>query len=205
VNASPVLHFWSLAIEEQFYLAWPLLLSRLYLIARRTGRAAGGSPRGRGGCRDRFGDPAVRIGSTNLVRAYYGTDTRLSAPCWRAARAHPAAAATPCACGPTLAAVVRACVLGALLSSVRRSSTWARSRGDSRRRAGAILIVAPRMPEEARRKRMLSSPPFTYLGRISYGTYLWHWPIIVLATHERRIDPLPLFLIACRSLRCSRL
>ena len=37
VQESPVVHFWSLAVEEQFYLFWPLLLGGLYVLARRAG------------------------------------------------------------------------------------------------------------------------------------------------------------------------
>lgn len=45
--------------------------------------------------------------------------------------------------------------------------------------AGAILIILSGTPERSPTARVLASRPLAYLGRISYGTYLWHWPLIV--------------------------
>jgi hypothetical protein len=61
----------------------------------------------------------------------------------------------------------------------------------------ATLIVAV---ENARRgpvTNALSHRASTYLGRVSYGTYLWHWPVIVVLTRETSLGSFPVFLLAC--------
>ena len=44
--------------------------------------------------------------------------------------------------------------------------------------------------------RALSVSPITYLGRISYATYLWHWPIVVLVALHHNVSPLSMFFIS---------
>jgi hypothetical protein len=46
--------------------------------------------------------------------------------------------------------------------------------------AGAVLIIAG-SPDGWLNRRLLASPPFVYVGRISYPLYLWHWPLIVFS------------------------
>ncbi|MFK7941132.1 MAG: acyltransferase family protein [Roseovarius sp.] len=44
---------------------------------------------------------------------------------------------------------------------------------------GTALLVMTATPAQNRTGRVLASPPMAYIGRISYGAYLWHWPVIV--------------------------
>ena len=77
IDASPVVHFWSLSIEEQFYAIWPVLLGGLFLVTRGAGRVRWHVIRGAVAvgalCSLLL---AIRLSGTNLNRAYYGTDTR---------------------------------------------------------------------------------------------------------------------------------
>src|SRR5690606_21483411 len=77
IGASPVIHFWSLAVEEQFYVLWPLLLTAMVAVARRFGdrwRLVVGAIVTTGLVASLIA--ALVLASSNLNRAYYGTDTR---------------------------------------------------------------------------------------------------------------------------------
>jgi len=201
VNSNPVLHFWSLAVEEQFYLVWPMVLGGLFVLSARFGRrrwwvlrvvvvTAGAVS----------AIAALRLASTNLERAYYGTDTR----------AYQLLAGAALALTPQLLRLTRrdrvgrlaqwvsflACA-GLVVLATSRFHIGPIARGVWVAGLAVLLIGALENAQGGYVKRVLASGPFTYLGRISYGVYLWHWPVIVIADHGRSLSPIQLFAIAC--------
>jgi hypothetical protein len=178
-----------LAVEEQFYLLWPLLLSGLAAAARRVGPKQTTVLRG-----------AVAVGalsslvwawslkSANPNHAYYGTD----------ARAYQLLAGALLALSPGLVSrmaerqrVARASGVGAfaglLLIATTLSKLDAVERGALVTLLTVTLLAALEAASGGPVHRVLSTDPLVYLGKISYGTYLWHWPVIVLLT--RTFDP----------------
>jgi peptidoglycan/LPS O-acetylase OafA/YrhL len=186
VDSSLFLHFWSLSIEEQFYFLFPVLLLVLHRVDRRW----------------RHATPvvlsALLVASVALQRwwapqdanhAYYGTETRfyqllagVLLALWLHRRRAAGRQGMPGAVPATLAGAVIVVVLAG--SWLDLSPSW---RGLAST-VGALLLVGGLSGEQVHvAARPFTFPPVVYLGKISYGTYLWHWPIIVLL--GQAIDP----------------
>jgi len=197
ISASPVLHFWSLAVEEQFYLTWPLLLGGVFMLSRRAGRQRWTALR--------LAVLAIALlslfdalhrGGTDLNRAYYGTDTRayqLLAGALLALTPQLISMGKLSATAARRAAPIALAVLVFLGTSLITLSPI--TRGALVVVATLALIVALERSTTGGVVGALSNKRVVYLGRVSYGTYLWHWPLIVLLTYNRHIPPMQLFVI----------
>ena len=183
-GASPLQHYWSLSVEEQFYIVWPLLIVLGVLLA------GGGRSRR---ARTVVGILLVGLAASSFLwsvvattnqpdRAYFVTTTRL----WELAAGALLALAVPVVTRwpRALREVLAAAGTVAIVATVVVFSTqtpwpgWAATVPV----LGTVAVVAAGTgPGETLGGRLLSLRPLVWIGGLSYAIYLWHWPLIVLA------------------------
>jgi len=186
-------HFWSLAIEEQFYFVWPLVLAAVAAVVHRRRRRP---------ARARLTVVVValsgvvaswgRLASAPLQRGYLGTDTRAGSillgavlaallPLERSAA--PSLTTRRVAAAGGGACVLAAGCLWALAGWPPRTPLVVFLAANASLTCG--IIAAARLHPGGVVSRALGSGPLAGLGRVSYGVYLWHWPLFVLLTPTR--------------------
>ncbi|GAA4724718.1 Peptidoglycan/LPS O-acetylase OafA/YrhL, contains acyltransferase and SGNH-hydrolase domains [Promicromonospora umidemergens] len=179
--ASPVQHYWSLSVEEQFYLVWPLLIVGAMWLAARAGKSRRSMI---------FAVLAVTtvasliygivLTATDPAAAYFVTPTRA----WQfGAGALLAFVSTTLANRGGLSAIVSWTGVAALVVSTFAYGSGTPFPGVAALLpvAGVLLVVAAgESNHRLAPTRLYNLAPVRWLGDNSYSIYLWHWPPIVI-------------------------
>ena len=208
---SPLQHIWSLGVEEQYYLFWPLLVIAVAAVIGARARWAVFALAAAGVVASAAA--AILMASDETVnRVYFGTDTRVQALLVGAAAAALLVRdwSVLTAGGTLIRTRWRRCGAGALsvLGLAMLAALAHYATGSAREfRAGlliavalaAVLVVAPvALDQGSPVARALAWRPLVWLGAISYGVYLWHWPIFLALNGERTgWSGWPLFALRC--------
>ncbi|EUA29274.1 acyltransferase family protein [Mycobacterium intracellulare] len=220
---SPLQHTWSLGVEEQYYFVWPLLLIAVTLALaararRRFTRATVGGVRfatfviATVGALASAALAIVMVSDGTRDRIYFGTDTRAQALLVGASAAALLVRDWPsmnrgwCMIrtrwGRRAARILPLLGLAGLAAATHYATG---ASGEFRHglligvAIAAVFVIAPvALEQRGVVARALALPPLVWLGTISYGVYLWHWPIFLALNGERTgWSGLPLFAARC--------
>jgi peptidoglycan/LPS O-acetylase OafA/YrhL/lysophospholipase L1-like esterase len=195
---SPLQHFWSLAVEEQFYVFWPTLLIVVTALARRVR-----SPR-----------PLVAGLAGLLVLTSFGWCQYMTATNPAGAYFSSLARGWELGIGALLAVV--APEIRRLPGQVRAAAGWtglvliglgAVLLGPATPFPGtaalfpvlgsALVLATGDAPGGVGVRWALGSRPLVYVGTVSYSLYLWHWPVVIYARALVGNDSVGYYLLAC--------
>ncbi|MFL6107681.1 MAG: acyltransferase family protein [Marmoricola sp.] len=189
LQESPYLHFWSLAIEEQFYVFFPILIALLVRFRTRFARSAA------------LVLGVLFVGSVasqlywsghEANHAYYGTDARLYQLLAGVLLALLLRSRRELFEGVRGAVAMLVGLVGLLVfasglfDAATVSPTW---RGFAGALFSVLLIGSLAALPHGWLSRILSHQVPVYLGKISYGTYLWHWPVILVLREALTVGP----------------
>lgn len=196
---SPLRHMWSLSIEEQFYVIFPVVMTALFAAIRRRRNIAGFLMAG-----------AITSWAVGIVllatghsfeRVYLGTDTRIGAVLLGAAAGY-------LSCDPTIrvrltrwarrASIPALAIVAVLITMLDGTVNWSPHRWmllPLFEFGVVILLFAPIDQQATVVSRLVENRVLCWLGTISYGLYLWHVPIMLAVQRAFINSPRPVVII----------
>lgn len=185
-------HFWSLAVEEQFYLVFPLAIATLLRVTRGAGRLFIG-------VLSAFAVvglawPAVLLANgATTDRLYFGTDTRLGElavgallAVWWTRRDRSVPDRPVVVSAVAVAALV---VMGAMWTTAEPSDRFLYQGGLALHAVLTLVVVVAAVAPSGPLRAVLSWEPLRRIGVVSYGAYLFHWPILLVLQQETTLGP----------------
>ena len=189
-QTNPFGHLWSLSIEEQFYLLFPIFFAIVYKLTKRFSKHL------------LIAIPLcllfaslflqVRL-SGNAARSYYGTDAKIYQllagailAIWLRDRKSVFKTSSRFVNGIGIISLFGFVLLASTLSAPLSTSQT----GIMATALGLLLIFSIENQQNGALGRLFSIKPLVYLGNISYATYLWHWPIIVILRQVFLVNPI---------------
>ncbi|HLN43693.1 MAG TPA: acyltransferase family protein [Acidimicrobiales bacterium] len=190
---SPLLHMWSLGVEEQYYLVWPLVG---LLVLGRFGRRALAWVAGIGAAASALAMGTMYASGVSLDRLYYGTDTRAQTLLVGSCLGALASVTTSRILPPGVAgrrSVRRAVGAVGLVGAVFVLWSCATLNGQEpflyeggfllvALAVAAVIAAVVTLPRSVM-SRVCGLRGLVYVGRISYGLYLYHWPLFLAIDH----------------------
>lgn len=186
-NTSPFTHLWFLGIELQYYFVWPVIFFAYEILYKVFGQRVALSFMAILAAASAAIMPMMFQNHADITRLYYGTDTRVHALLFGAvfglARANKISESTEKSSGGLWKYFIFVAGMGIIFVSckfVDGQSSWVYQGGMAAMSLLFCLMIFVTADEKINLGKFLERPIFRWIGKYSYGIFLWQYPVIFL-------------------------